>query len=553
MSPDGAGTRLVRREAAPLRRSRLADSLEMVLADAARRYRGIDMSVMAADTDGFVIGARPCSDVAAAWMTAAGLSVGLCVAEEAAATNALGSVLETGKEFEIDEGEHFLTRQARWVAAGAPIVDPPVGRCVGALALICPQGPLSPLLLADARDLAGSVGDHLADESVAADRALLEAFLHSRRRRRIGVVGIGRHLLVTDRQAHEMLGDVGHAALWERARGPAPTASSASALTIDTVIRSRLAIDEADEDSGVVLEIARQAKRERPSKRSSGDESLDGLVGRSASWRAIVRDVCAHRDSRHSVLISGERGTGKASIAIAIATQRGSPDRSLAVLDCADVFVIGLPAWLQKARAETSRDENCLVLRHLDLLDERSAAALRSTLDSETPGRARVLGTLDSTASVRGPLGALTMQLGVGRIEIPPLRRRPDDIASLATEMIHRHASRGYEPRLRPDTLAALRRYDWPGNVRELANTVQSVLARRSVGDLRPADLPHAVQSGGKDLMLTAIQQSEKEAILGALRNCNNNKAAAAANLGLARSTLYRKITAYGLDRTKVY
>jgi transcriptional regulator of acetoin/glycerol metabolism len=546
IAPDGSGIRVLRREADRMRRTRLVRSLEAVLAEALRRYRDIDLALLGADTDGFIVAARACSAETEAWMAAQNLVVGVAVGEALAATNALGSVLETGREISIDQGEHYLLNQKRWAAAGVPIVDPKVRRTIGAFALICPSAPLGPLLLADARDLATQVGERLDDESHASDRAILEAFLRARRRRRLGVVGIGRHLLVADRQAQELVADISHAELWERAKealadaeGPDPTY-----LTEHSVIRNPAAVSDSRGENGVVFEVAREVARGRRSKDPGAEESLDGLVGRSASWRALVRDVAALRQRRHSVLISGERGSGKASVAVAMAS-RADADGGVSLLDCAESFVIGLPAWLRKAGAELSRSDRTLVLRHLDLLDEAGAAALRTLLDDARA--ARVLGTIDAAAEHDGALGALAVQLGVGQIEVPPLRLRPDDVAPLATAIIYRHASRGYTPRLRPDTLATMRRYDWPGNVRELDTAIQSALSRRLVGDLRPDDLPQEVQCG-RNIMLTTLQQREREAILGALRDNDHNKVAAANALGLARSTLYRKIEAYGIE-----
>jgi|GEM_PF-2910625 len=547
IAPDGSGIRVLRRAADRMRRTRLVRSLDAVVADALRRYRDVDLAVLGADADGFIVAARACSGATEKWMAAQNLVVGVGVGEALAATNALGSVLETGREISIDQGEHYLLNQKRWAAAGVPIVDPKVRRIIGAFALICPSAPLSPLLLADARDLATRVGERLGDDSHEADRAILEAFMRMRRRRRLGVVGIGRHLVVTDRQAREMIADISHIELWERAKEALADTEEPDHtwLTEHSVIRSPEAVADPHGDGGVVFEIAREAAGGQRAKGPRPEESLDGLVGRSASWRALVREVCALRQRRHPVLISGERGSGKASIAVAMATRAGA-DGGVSHLDCAESIVIGLPAWLGKARHELSRSNRTLVLRHLDLLDEAGAAALRTILEDGT-GSARVLGTIGDAAANRDALGALIVQLGVGQIEVPPLRLRPDDVAPLATAIIYRHASRGYTPRLRADTLAAMRRYDWPGNVRELDTAIQSALSRRLVGDLRPDDLPHEVQCG-RNIMLTTLQQREKEAILGALRDNDHNKVAAANALGLARSTLYRKIQAYGID-----
>jgi sigma-54 dependent transcriptional regulator, acetoin dehydrogenase operon transcriptional activator AcoR len=399
------------------------------------------------------------------------------------------------------------------------------------------RGLISPLLPADA-------------DSHESDRMILEAFLRLQRRRHLGIAGIGRRLLVTDRHAQELLSGVDQAELWERTKAALaePKNSDHTWLTEQIVIRNAEPVADRRGDGGIVFEVALEAAGGKGKDPSPG-ESLDGLTGRSASWRAVVREARALSERRHPALISGERGSGKASVAVAMAAEIQAGGE-LSVIDCAEAFVVGLPAWLGNARQELGKGpDSTVVLRHLDLLEEASAAALLAILEDGS-SMARVLGTIDDPAKHRGALGALIAHLGVGQVEIPPLRLRPDDIGPLATAIINRHASRGYTPRLRADTLAVLRHYDWPGNVRELDTTIQSTLAQRLMGDVRPDDLPLVVRSG-RNIMLTTLQQREKETILDALRANDNNKVAAASALGLARSTLYRKIEMYGIgERT---
>jgi transcriptional regulator of acetoin/glycerol metabolism len=91
-----------------------------------------------------------------------------------------------------------------------------------------------------------------------------------------------------------------------------------------------------------------------------------------------------------------------------------------------------------------------------------------------------------------------------------------------------------------------LGRYDWPGNVRQLRDALASALRRRPVGRIEAADLPEFCQSTPR-LSLRPVDQAERDAIVNALRESGGNRVAAAAALGLARSTLYRKIRQYGI------
>jgi transcriptional regulator of acetoin/glycerol metabolism len=91
-----------------------------------------------------------------------------------------------------------------------------------------------------------------------------------------------------------------------------------------------------------------------------------------------------------------------------------------------------------------------------------------------------------------------------------------------------------------------LARHDWPGNVSELAEALTAALHRRPVGRIEVGDLPASCQSTSRG-ELRAVDRVERDAIVGALRDSGGNRVAAAAALGLARSTLYRKIRQYGI------
>jgi transcriptional regulator of acetoin/glycerol metabolism len=553
LTPKGDGIRLVHRDAGTVHPTRLGASTERVLDHAIQPFVGIHTALLVADINGFILSVRAATTLVEGWLSDHGIEPGLCVHERMVATNALGATLEAGYPIALAEGDHFLACQRTWVAAGAPIVDPGVRRNIGAAALLCPQGPYSPLLLACARQLAGDIGSHLADETDDVDRAVIGEFVRARRERRVGILSIGKNVTVSDRVAQDLLEGVSHGALWARAReladsgrqGRGPLHAQVSARRCEVIHRSN------GRPEAILLEVApARAPRVRPNPLNA-QTLFDGLVGRSKSWETVTSEAAEMRESRSPVLIMGEPGAGKASVAIAVATNRDDDASFIDLVDCAEVNVIGVPAWLRSVRASFDIEKAVVVLRHLDLLGDDVASALGAML--RLPTKARFVATLNSSAPLSEALSTLVLHLAVLKLEIPPLRKRVDDIEPLCAAMIARHSPFGYEPRMRSDTLAALTRYAWPGNVRELDTVVRGMLARRSLGLLRLEDLPLEIAAALERISLTRMQQTEREVIATVLRDHQGNKVDSAAALGIARSTLYRKIKAYHLDMQQVY
>jgi transcriptional regulator of acetoin/glycerol metabolism len=94
--------------------------------------------------------------------------------------------------------------------------------------------------------------------------------------------------------------------------------------------------------------------------------------------------------------------------------------------------------------------------------------------------------------------------------------------------------------------LRALEQHPWPGNVTELAHLVRALAEqRRAAGPVRRGELPDPVREGPANRQLSPMEHAERAAILEALRLHGGNKARAAAALGIARATLYRKLRGY--------
>jgi DNA-binding NtrC family response regulator len=137
----------------------------------------------------------------------------------------------------------------------------------------------------------------------------------------------------------------------------------------------------------------------------------------------------------------------------------------------------------------------------------------------------------------------LLFRLNTIHIHLPPLRERGDDVPRLAQRFLARHARRHRSPitAFSDAALSALRRYGWPGNVRELSHVIERAVLMARGNTIAPADLrlDAAPVADRKPATLEAI---ELEAIRVVLARHDGNVVAAAEELGMSRSALYRRL-----------
>jgi two-component system, NtrC family, response regulator HydG len=144
----------------------------------------------------------------------------------------------------------------------------------------------------------------------------------------------------------------------------------------------------------------------------------------------------------------------------------------------------------------------------------------------------------------------LYYRLGVIEIEVPPLRKRREDIISLARHLVEKTAARLGIARLRLDatTLDCLSSYAWPGNVRELENAIERAAVFCRDGVIRPENLPASVTrpapapSGETPHSGRSLQEVEQQHIQTVLDSVGGNRRKAAHILGISSATLWRRL-----------
>jgi transcriptional regulator with PAS, ATPase and Fis domain len=146
----------------------------------------------------------------------------------------------------------------------------------------------------------------------------------------------------------------------------------------------------------------------------------------------------------------------------------------------------------------------------------------------------------------------------VVRVELPPLRRRKEDIPLLAEQFIaHFNLLQNKKVGgIAPEALSLLMAYDWPGNVRELANVIERAFILCGTGRIDLGHLPETLTGlslsrmpNGRVDLRGARATLDAQAIRAALMHNHGNRLAAAKELGVHKTTLFRKMRTLGIDR----
>lgn len=297
-------------------------------------------------------------------------------------------------------------------------------------------------------------------------------------------------------------------------------------------------------------------KSETVSSRSYTETTSDNtLVGLCAAMRRVEKQIGIAAACGASVLISGETGTGKDTVARAIHRHSQQGDKPLTVIDCTAV-----PEDYESFESLSPGAQGTVILDEIGDLNARTQAMLVRALKEGVPGTIapRVVATtqhdLISMVKERCFREDLFYRLNVLPISLPPLRERGSDILSLA-ELFLSQARPESVKRISSSAAKVLLDYDWPGNVRELQNLMYHLTFSVRAASIEPADLSMIIREDaiksedsldGMDYY-TAMATLEKRLLERALEQSNGSKSEAARLLGINRQLLYSKLKAHGL------
>lgn len=330
--------------------------------------------------------------------------------------------------------------------------------------------------------------------------------------------------------------------------------------------------------------------------------SLEDVTAYSAPMRSVIRQARVAARGTAPILLLGEGGVGKNVLARAIHDAGRRTNRPFLTINCRAIphelmigELLGFDKSNNHARREIASEYTAYNIVPQDYYDEgrpskfelaaggtlmfdqveslslemqavlldiiETGEVMRLGSSRPVPLDVRITATTDEDLEQRVTEGSFLSHLyyrfSVFRIRIPPLRERVEDIALLAERYLARFTERlAHEVWLDDPAHDILIRYPWPGNVRELESVLERALAHSRDNVIRVIDLPEAVRHGRVVLQnvpqaqpIMTAADAEREAIIRAGWACHGRVTDMANQLGIGRTTLWRKMKHYRIDR----
>jgi len=342
-----------------------------------------------------------------------------------------------------------------------------------------------------------------------------------------------------------------------------------------------------------LVAIVRRAAQHRSLRRESRTLKREGKkkdsstkpIGASKPWLDVLHVAESVADTDSTVLLQGESGTGKEVVARYIHELSPRAAKPFLSINCGalpeSLLESELFGHVKGSFTGASRDKDGLFsaagdgtffldeigettpatqVKLLRVLQQREVIPVGAT--EAKPVHARVIAATNRDLEEEIKRGSfrsdLYYRLNVISIVLPPLRNRPDDIPLLAEAFLKRTGVQaGKGPiTLEPDARDALLRYSWPGNVRELENALERAAILAKDQSIAASQLPERVTEIKPDPLVSDATQLnptldtiERAYILWVLENEGGSKPRTAEVLGIDASTLYRKLSRYGLEK----
>jgi len=299
------------------------------------------------------------------------------------------------------------------------------------------------------------------------------------------------------------------------------------------------------------------------------------VIGRTPQMFHVYKTIAKVADTKSTVLLYGERGTGKELIARSIHYNSLRNSRPFIAVDCASLVETLMESELfghvrgaftgahsSKKGLFEEADGGTLFLDEVSNLNLSMQAKLLRFLQEHEIKR---VGGMESTrvdvrviAAANQPLEPLVKdgkfredlydRLNVVSITLPPLRERKEDIPLLANHFLQKFSEENHKniSHISPEALEILLQYSWPGNVRELEHTIERAVILSTHPIVLPEDFPRKMVEEIKRTEILppegslSLREVEKRHVLRVLQETKGNKKKASEILGIDRATLYR-------------
>jgi len=330
---------------------------------------------------------------------------------------------------------------------------------------------------------------------------------------------------------------------------------------------------------GCVIDIAEFSNIQKLVDKISGTKpffTFDSIIGSSPSFLEAIELARRASQSKSTVLLLGETGTGKELFAQAIHNAQIPSDKPFVPINCGAIpgelleselfgYVEGAFTGALKGgrpgKFALAKGGTILLDEIGDMPHDMQVKLLRvlQTGEIQPIGSNKIIRTdARIIASTHVNLSTavqnnrfrqdLYYRLNILQIRIPPLRERgARDIKTLANYFLKKN---GQEQQFSKDALNALVSYHWPGNIRELENTIQRALHVCDTKSIHTDDLSiNPTTPGSKNVVTGTLMEMERDMISASLIKTGKNMAETARQLGISRATLYRKVKEYHLEK----
>jgi len=300
-----------------------------------------------------------------------------------------------------------------------------------------------------------------------------------------------------------------------------------------------------------------------------------GLIGESTPMKRLRDQIKRIGPTDVSILIYGENGTGKETVARAVHKTSSRAQKPFISVNCralsesrfeCELFGIGCEDSSQTSLLERADGGTILLKDILTLPKSQQANLLRflqeGTIETSMGVKevdVRILAANSSDiekALIDGNFNEeLYHYINVLRINVPSLKERAGDIALLARHFLQEY-SKVFNAQARSFTEEAARslaRYHWPGNVRELMNQIKRVVLMSDSVMLDELQLDLPKRSDGKRSLKSIRERSERDALLLVLESNSGQVSMAAKELGVSRATMYRLLNKHNLITENTY